>query len=287
MRISNNVIIIVSRKDIAGMNMRERLFELANFMETPIEVPESWPIGQYELHISDNASIITIEEDQIQSDYLSDNIDAKLVIFASKHSAKSGKKALLVHTTGIFGESSIYGGNTNELAIAPSKILQMAYDQIKELQLEYKLDEYWTGIEVTHHGPTNYNIPLIYMETGGTEEEWRDKKACGLIADAIHYIINNVDIGFENYNKTTFIGIGGTHYAARFAKLLDKGEYLMGHILPKYAHDGVEDTIIDEMYNKTLGAEKIFLIDKKGAKSDHRKRFIARIEELGYKWQIA
>lgn len=286
MSISTEAIILISKLDIAGMNMRQHLMNNYDYREVEFIPPENWPKGSYELHMNDNNSILCIPEDQIFADYVQDVLDCKVVIFASKHSAKSGMKALLTHTTGIFGNATEFGGNDNQLAFAPSKLLYMAYKKITELSLERELNEYWTGIEVTHHGPTNYTVPVLFMEVGGTELEWRDISACSLIADVIYYITTKISEGFENYEKVTYIGIGGTHYASRYIKFLERDEYYMGHIIPKYAHETSPDTIIDEMYEKTIGDEKIFLIDRKGTKSVHRKRFIERIEKLGYKWKL-
>lgn len=288
--LKRDIVIIVSRKDIAGMNIRSFLLSKYEFLklDTEVNVPEEWPPGEYSFYEKGNAIIFTIPEGQIFTDYLNNYIGAKLLIFASKHSASSRKKALLVHTTGIFGKSTVYGGNDNQLAIAPSKILYLAYSKIKKLHSQYNLGEYWTGVEVSHHGPTALPCPLIYIESGGTEVEWNDLQAAELLADTINYLIHVVlaNEAFR-YEKPTFIGIGGPHYASTFIRQLDKDEYYMGHILPKYVHDVVSEDIIDEMWNKTMGKDKIFLIDKKGCNGKNRKKFIEWIESKNYPWQFA
>ncbi|MCY3413653.1 MAG: hypothetical protein INQ03_18565 [Candidatus Heimdallarchaeota archaeon] len=290
-KIKNTVIIIVSQLDIAGMNMRASLLEYGVYQEEIIEsVPDIWPDGTYYLHKNDQSTILTIPADQIHSDYLADHLEADLVIFASKHSAKSGQKALLVHTTGIFGMATIYGGRDQECARAPPIMLTKAYYYLIKARDEALLGEYIISIEVTHHGPSALQAPLIYMETGGTEAEWRDTKACAAVAKAISWMIDEVHAP-QKFDKLTFVGIGGTHYGATFQRQLDREEYYMGHIIPKYNHkelcenQDMLEKAVTEAWDKTMAEEKIFLIDKKGCSGAHRNQFVEMIESLGYPWK--
>ena len=47
------------------------------------------------------------------------------------------------------------------------------------------------------------------------------------------------------------------------------------------------EDIIEEMWNKTLGEEKLFLIDKKGCNGKNRRKFIEWIESKNYPWKYA
>jgi D-aminoacyl-tRNA deacylase len=278
------IIIIVSRKDQAGLNMKEFLLKKSNFEEQKINIPDSWPEGAYEFLVGTKTAILTIPEDQIFTDYFAGYLDTDLLIFASKHSSAAGQKSLLVHTTGVWNKEAGHGGQDHEIAYAPSNLLNFAYNKIKELQEERKLDSFWSGFECTHHGPTSLEVPLMYVETGGTEEEWNDLDACKLIADVIWA---TVEYSREKnlQQKTAFIGIGGNHYCSSFVKKVDQFDYAIGHVIPKYAHQELPIEMIKEAFEKTLASEKIFLIDKKGARSSDRHRFIDYIEENGWNWE--
>ncbi|MCE7734790.1 MAG: hypothetical protein GPJ54_07940, partial [Candidatus Heimdallarchaeota archaeon] len=151
--------------------------------------------------------------------------------------------------------------------------------------------EYWIGAEVTHHGPSSLNVPIMYIETGGTVEEWNDIEACSLIADVIIEIARIYNLTKTELQKLetkpAMIGIGGGHYAPSFIKKLDQEEYLLGHIIPKYAHDELNESMIQQAWEKTIAKEKIFIIDKKGTKGKNRQRFIEIIESLDYPWQYS
>lgn len=286
---NSKVIIIVSELDIAGLNMQNRLQSQLSFNEIQDFIPpNSWPKGNYRLFQSALCSLLQIPNYQIHTDYLKDTIKADLLIYASKHSSAMGKKALLVHTTGIWGKESGHGGNDHEIAFAPAFALTYGFNKIKELKLKRNLNEFWIGAEVTHHGPSSLKIPIMYIETGGTEEEWSDVNACNLIADVIIEIVqiynqpkNEIQ---KMETKPAMIGIGGGHYAPSFIKKLENQEYMLGHIIPKYAQEEITEDLIKQSWDKTISSDKIFVIDKKGIKSKFRHRTIEIIENLGYPW---
>lgn len=285
--IDSPVIIIVSNTDFAGLNMKRRLLTQHQFTQSDFQVPHNWPNGKYEVHSNNYAKILTIANEQIFADYLKEHLKANLVIFASKHSSSAGKKALLVHTTGIWGKEAGHGGNDHELSLAPSYALTESYHRIKQKTENYNLDDYWVGVEVSHHGPSSLKIPVLFMETGGTEVEWRDQNAANVIADVMWEIVelyqhkNETDFFGD---KPAFIGIGGGHYCPSFIKKLDSDQFMLGHVAPKYSHEFIDETLLKQAFNKTLAKEKIFLIDKKGTKSVYRKKFIEIIEKNRWSW---
>ncbi|OLS27167.1 MAG: D-tyrosyl-tRNA(Tyr) deacylase [Candidatus Heimdallarchaeota archaeon LC_2] len=287
--IESQVLIIVSKQDLAGLNMKDHLLEIINFdLNKDFKIHNTWPPGDYEYYISEFCSLLLIPENQIKTDYFQGTINARLVIFASKHSSAAGQKSLLVHTTGIWGKESGHGGHDHEIALAPSFTLTYAYNKIKELVQHKDLSEFWIGAEVTHHGPSALNIPLMYIETGGTEVEWNNIEACSLIADVILEIVKLYNLPDKEFDlletNPAMIGIGGGHYAPSFIKKLEKDEYMLGHIIPKYAHEDMPEEMIKIAWERTIAKEKIFLIDKKGTKSYFRHQFIKIIEELGFPW---
>lgn len=282
------VIVVVSDLDTAGKNMMAHLLTKTSYEKLEIDPPEHWPSGKYMLYRSESCSILYIPEDQIYTDYFAGHFKTNLLIYASKHSSAAGQKSLLVHTTGNWNNASVYGGRDEEISLIPSKIITTAYEYIVKLQKERKLDQYWTGIECTHHGPTSLQVPLMYIETGGTEEEWNDISACNLIADVIWLIVEDVNNNnIDDESKPAMIGLGGNHYCSSFIRKLESKEYLIGHIIPKYAHKKLNIEMLQQARKKTLAENKVFLIDKKGARSADRKRFIKYIEQNNWHWEYS
>ncbi len=287
--IRSPVIIIVSNLDVAGLNMKKSLLDLNNYKKQSFQSPEDWPTGRYELLVSDKSVILTIPEDQIFSDYLADYLDCELVIFASKHSSSADIKTLTCHTTGIYGPKTTYGGNDNELSLAPSYALIKSHEKMKELVSEDEYyGDYWIGMETTHHGPSALKQPVLFLEVGGTIDQWRDERACFLVAKVIAYIVGiYAEEKVNNGYKQAMIGIGGTHYTARHNMLMDEGQYMPGHMIPKYNHEHISEEIIVQMYEKTIADDKIFVIDRKGTRSADRKKVIEIIEKHGWNWKFA
>ncbi|MDH5403565.1 MAG: D-aminoacyl-tRNA deacylase [Candidatus Heimdallarchaeota archaeon] len=284
MKIKASIIIIISEQDIAGQNMKKYLIEKLLPVSNQLIPTEIYYNEQlHKLYPAGSICILEIPNSQIQLDYLRDNLESDVLIFASKHSSQTGKKTLLVHTTGLWGKNTGHGGNDHELAFAPAKLLRWGYDIIKKLTQERNLHEYWYGIECTHHGPTSFPIPIIFVETGGSEEEWMDLEACKLIADVI---IALCDKFRDNNQNPAFIGVGGGHYCPRFIDIINKTDYLIGHIIPKYAHEYLNEKMLIQAVEKTIANEKFVLIDKKGTKSDVRKQVIAICEKNNFKWEL-
>lgn len=270
------------------MNMLTKILKLHKFVSAELNIPNEFPDGNYEYYMGKIATIIVIPVHQIYCDFLIPYVSANLIIFASKHFSAAGQKALLVHTTGIWGIAGEHGGKDHEIAIAPAYALYHGYHLIKELHAKHGLHEYWVGIEVTHHGPTSFDIPVLFIETGGTIEEWNDQRACDLIGEVVVEIakIYNQEVP-ELEAKPTMIGIGGGHYAPAFIRRMDEEKYYLGHIMPKFVLENITKDLIQQTWERTQANEKLFLIDKKGARSADRHRIIGFIEELGYNWQYS
>ncbi len=259
----NAPVIIVSKTDEASILQKQILIENFGFQETSSAMFEN-PVFMLK-----SIRLITLNESSIFTTKLT-NIDASLVIFASKHSSKAGMKALLTHTPGIWTNDASYGGQPFKIGLAPAKELRFSYDRLVEHAKNNSVDEYQVGIEVTHHGPYLPNVPSLFVEQGGTKEEWRDRNAAEVVAATIFDIaINHLENRIPE--KKAIVGFGGNHYCARFLKILQTEDYSFGHIIPKHALDNTTPEMIRNAWERTLAKEKVAVIDKKGTKSAHRK----------------
>ena len=212
------VLLVASETDIAGKNISE----------------ECEKIG---------LKVHYIKEELL---YVQNLPDADYYIFLSKHKSKSKKPCLTAHFPGNFSENK-FGGNKNELGFAfPS--LQKKF--MKNLYSINNLEKYQIVIEATHHGPTCFKKPIMFVEIGSSEKEWKDKKAAKIIARSIKKTI------YEKQKKfKPSIAFGGTHYPKKFMKVLLKTDYSIGHIIPKYNLENLDEKIFEQMIEKS--SEKI------------------------------
>lgn len=194
-----------------------------------------------------------------------------LLIIPSTHRSAAEKHSLTIHATGNFGNAD-YGGEPRKLN--PTNPASIAVG-LRSMAAA-KLPDYDVCLEVTHHGPT-LDVPLIFIEIGSSEAQWKDVEAGKVVANAMKDIVEN-EKTFENY-----IGFGGPHYAPSFTSLLlDNPDIAIGHIIPSYHAKHITKEIIEEMLEKSLANKAIF--DWKGLKSEARGKVVGILEELEVEW---
>ncbi len=266
--------IICSKLDQAGINIKNSLLKITDWVETGIYFDDE-PI------LIDNkkrAYLVTINKDIIYSDYLADlNLDTNRFIFASRHSSEAKKPSLHIHFTGNWGPENKYGGRPFSLAIsepigAGNALLKLFYYKEEEKELR----EFQVSYEVTHHGPTELNKPLFFIELGSSEKQWLLKKPADVIASVIMEILDHKLAD----NREVAIGFGGPHYAPSFTKyILENEDFFMGHMIPKYYIEYLNKELLKKMVERCSIRPQIALIDWKGMKSKHRKRVIELLNE--------
>jgi D-aminoacyl-tRNA deacylase len=249
--------ILVSEKDIAGMNIKERLLEM--------------DVGKLK-----NTFLHMIKDDTIYSDGLDKKIDAEVFIFATRHKAKAGIKTLTCHTPGNFGKAE-FGGKERKLCIAYANLMKTAYLKLKENAKKDNIS-YEVSLECTHHGPY-IEKPCMFIEIGSTEEEWKDKKAGETIAKTIIDIVS----GSMNNSKSV-IGIGGTHYCENFNKVMERTGFAVGHICPKYALENLDEEMLKQMIEKNKEKIELAILDWKGLGTE-KQRVVGILEKIGIKYQ--
>ncbi|MFX0087229.1 MAG: D-aminoacyl-tRNA deacylase [Candidatus Hodarchaeota archaeon] len=237
------IYLLASRNDIAGMN-------ILNFLATELQ-----------------KKVIVVNNDSIHSDEeIKNRISSKsMIIFLSRHSARSLRPSFTVHPIGNFGTAS-FGGRDATLIECSSFLLKKLLLSIKEFlqSKNYKLNyNYEYSLEVTHHGPFSNN-PILFIEVGSSEAQWKDLEACRMIAEVVNHVwLKN----FEQPKEwISAIGFGGNHYANKFTKLVLKTENAIGHICAKYALSSLNTELINQMIMKTIPKPRIAFFDKKSMK---------------------
>ncbi len=228
--------VVISTKDVASVGIGKILME-NYFRET------GKTFGDFSVYRYKNADLIVIDTLHIHAQWLEEEYPSDLYIFASKHSAQKHVKTLSVHTTGNFGDA-LYGGYARTLSKAPALHMLKALKALKEIRDERNLP-YDVTYEVTHHGPT-LNTPLMFVESGSTEEEWTDEKALEAVAEAIVEALEP-----EKADKVA-IGVGAGHYAPDFTRLALEKNVAFGHMAPKYAAGFLDEAMLTQMMEKTV-----------------------------------
>jgi D-aminoacyl-tRNA deacylase len=184
--------------------------------------------------------------------------DTSLCIVASRHKSESGTPTLTAHSPGNYGIAQA-GGRDCELGYAPALYLRKA----AMLLQEYKKDGYESCLEATHHGPTGFSFPMLFVEVGSGVKEWNDHSACRVAARIIAELISS-----KPQDAPSAIGFGGGHYCRKFSLVSD---YAVGHICPKYNLAYLDSALLEQMIAKTVPKPEYALVEKKGMGSEKER----------------
>ena len=242
--------IIVSKKDLAGMNIYEELIKK---------------------NISDksNVNLVVIEDETVN--LKEEYFDSDYVIFATRHQSKSGEKTLSIHFPGNF-ERAEYGGIDNVLCMSAPRLAKQAFILLNK---NAKDSNYLVSLAATHHGP-NLKTPCFYIEIGSNKEQWLDKLAANIIANTI---IQTID-SFETKDQEIVIGFGGMHYCSNFNKIELNSNITMSHICPKYAVEKLTKDTVLEMISSTKGIVNFALLDWKGLTGEQKNKLKSIFEDI-------
>jgi len=255
--------VVVSKEDIGGMNIYSRLLENFDFKGTE----HSFRGNPFYESKKAGLRLILIDSLHIFSEHL-DELNAEFIIFASRHSSKSGKPTLSVHPVGNWGKAEL-GGVSRELGLSSAALMKSYLIGLKEKQEQQNL-EYEVSYEATHHGPL-LKTPCCFIEIGSIEQQWRDEKAGLAVAETI-------------MEKTTFpeckpaIGIGGLHYNPRFTKIALSTEHAFSHMCPKYNLPNFNLEMLEKAVSASLEKVEEIIVEYKGLGSE-KQRILALLEQ--------
>jgi len=187
------------------------------------------------------------------------------IVVASRHWAKSGQPSLTAHPTGNFGKA-MYGGHHRELQQTAPHPMRNIYSHL----FDDPPEGFQISLEATHHSPTEFDVPMFFVEIGSREEQWRDQEVA-------EYLVNCILAGMDETElKPVAIGFGGGHYCPKFSEKMR--EYAMGHMAAKYAIDLLTDDLVYQMIEKSQGPE-IAIID--GLKGKQKRKVESLLEQTG------
>jgi len=292
------VTIITSTEDIASQTIRAQL--LANFPFkscSPQDVKLSdtpWNSAivprVHTLTLDDPTPVIFILIDvEVPLIRLDDHLTAEemfgdVLMFASRHQAKSDRPALLCHTPGNLSADNSVGGDPFRVSCGSALLLHYFFTcmQIFAQQLGYG---HPINHEVTHHGPTRFHQPLAFIELGSTAKEWTNALGAQVIAESI--IHTGQQLGHLHFMEDSkswkigeiipCVGFGGGHYMPSFTPLLDH-HYAFAHVVPKYKVMDLTADMIAHIQERSLEPIKFWVIDWKGLKSAEKHYLLPLLE---------
>lgn len=259
--------IVVSRADAASEHIGERLTAVADWT---VHVDDRRPAGEGggTVHRTDGAELRTFDDLHVELERPADAFDgADLVAFASRHSGETGP-LLSAHHTGNVGPAEV-GGEPNELAEAAPAALAATLAAFET----HAPQGYDTGLECTHHGPTEVGVPSLFIEVGSDEPQWRDPAAATAVARAILALR-----GLDPRSDRSFVGFGGGHYAPRFTRIVRETDWTVGHILADWglrAAGTVNESLLKQAFERS-GAELAVI-------AGDQPEVAHRVEALGYR----
>ncbi|MHA2408008.1 MAG: D-aminoacyl-tRNA deacylase [Candidatus Ranarchaeia archaeon] len=263
------VVLISSTEDQASTTIREILINDMAFQPTERE------FDNHPIYEKDGVLLATTDTPLIHTDHLEKSLPTDLYVFLSRHKSTSDTPGLLTHTTGNWGTASDFGGSPKNIAVAPPQALRISFLSLQKYQREFGLHDFMVTLEATHHGPTEMNTPLLFVEIGSTPTEWKNLDAAKAVA------LTALDIAQSSPSDeiTSCIGIGGPHYCPNFNKLLLRQSYALGHIIPRYALTDFDLDMIPMALSRSHPKVDQVILDWKGIPGNIRQDIVKYLSE--------
>jgi D-aminoacyl-tRNA deacylase len=221
-----------------------------------------------------------VNEEIIQTQFITDYFKPQLIVFVSRHSAQSGIPTLSVHTPGNLGDKADFGGIPRKVSVSPASAMKDCLAEMMRLKEERRL-EYEVSYECTHHGPC-LDVPAMFAELGSSLSQWKDLKAAEAVAHATMYAISKQS---EQSEYEAVLGIGGPHYNDKFTKVALETRFAFGHIIPKYAVSQVDYSMVRQCVERTVEKVEAIMLDWKGIKGADKEPLMKILDKLGVAMQ--
>jgi len=265
------VLIVASKRDVAGMNIARKLIENYGFKETY----ETFNGNLVYLKIVKNREVklVFVNEEPIYTQFITEHFQPELIVYISRHSSRSGKPTLTVHTPGNLTEEASFGGIPRKISVSPASAMKNALKEMMRLKKEWNL-QYEVSYECTHHGPS-LDVPTMFVELGSTIVQWRDLKAAEAIAHAAMKAVE------EQESYPALLGIGGPHYNRKFTKIALSQDVAFGHMIPKHVISRIGLEILKQCVDRTVEKVEKAVLDWKGIKGADKDKLLVMLEKIG------
>lgn len=214
--------ILASRADDASMNIARALVNHVVGDGIPERLDDRYHLGDAELCVVDSLHL-----ELTAVDALFEGNPAWIAI-VSRHAGDTGPLLTAHHPGNV--STAEYGGDPYTVPPACPAALR-AYLHAIERECP---DGYEVGLECTHHGPTDSDRPLLFVEIGSDPPQWADATAAEAVARAL-WSVRSAPAKTDR----TVIGLGGGHYAPRFHRVMRETAWSVGHVAAAWALDEV------------------------------------------------
>lgn len=267
--VPNVIAIVESRADRASSHICQHLRELTEW-ERRVDDTRADAHGGGTYYVTEGAELRSFDELHL---HLKSPVDAfdgdpELLVFASRHSGNTGP-LLTAHCTGNVGPAEFGGADYAVAEAAPNALsaLLEAFDR-------YAPEEYETGLECTHHGPTDVGCPSVFAELGSDDEQWDDPAGARAVAKAI------LDLrGVSPHGLRQVVGFGGNHYVPRFERIVRETPWSVGHVAADWALEAMGEPaehpgVLEALFEATETTYAVV--------DGEWPRLEAHLEEIGY-----
>ncbi len=268
------ILILASKRDVASMNIARKLIDLFGFKKTLEDIDYN-PVYVSEAQEREVKLAFT-NEDLVNVDSIVNRLEIELLICASRHTSEKGIPTLSVHAPGNLTEEATLGGKPRKVSMAPAASMRDALRELFRLNEERSLG-YEVSYECTHHGPS-LDVPTMFIELGGSKAQWEDLRAAEAVA---HAAMAAITAAGKSYDYSAALGVGGPHYNEKFTKVALSRGLAFGHIIPKYVIPRVDEDMLKQCVERTLGKVEVAVLDWKGIEGNHRQRIISSLKRLG------
>ena len=122
--------------------------------------------------------------------------------------------------------------------------------------LEAPPEMFQVSLEATHHSPTQFEVPMFFVEVGSRENQWRNNEIC-------EYLVRSILAGMDDKETMPIaIGFGGGHYCPLFSERINN--FSMGHMAAKYVIDLLTQDLVQQMIEKSMQPKYVILDGLKG-----------------------
>lgn len=256
------MIILFTSNNIASLNIAKKLIENHGFEKIS---ENEWVRDGIRLMDTKAPTVLEVPTD----------FDTDCLLVLSSHKSKAGGRMLTAHFPGNWGGAK-FGGTPKTLNMAYASRLKSL---LAELDKANKRLRWPLFIEADHHGPT-CNVPIIFVEIGSTESEWKDVKAAAAVARAVSEFLKKQ----ETYE--TVFGVGGGHYSREFTRILLESNIAVGHIAPKYAIDDLDENLFRQAIEKNVEKVTKVLVLKDGTNSPQKEKIKRFAESFGVEYEL-
>ncbi len=258
--------LIFTRKNIASANIADALIAKFGFSAS----------GKGEwTHAETRVKLLETNAPTVLDIPIGFNTDCLVVL--SSHKSKNKGKLLSVHVPGNWGAAEL-GGDPKTLNTVPVREFKIFSQEIRR---EADLISWDFSLEADHHGPT-CQAPIIFIEIGSDEAEWKDPVAVGAMANATVAALARL----QNPKHETLevaLGFGGGHYPKEFSRLETQDTRLaLSHICPKYEIDSLDPEMFKQAVEKnTEHVSKVLVLkDETNARQKEKVRQLADLFSL-------